>query len=103
MVAAVAMLDPETAAKITEPPTLTCNSPPGRRPTQGATPRKSSVERLVRLMISPIQRKRGIAESSALRPLHTRMGLAIATIRSRGQPRRTKKQKAQVRKKPKPE
>src|SRR2546425_356947 len=41
MVAAVATLEPETAAKIAQEKTLATASPPGRKPTQRATAVKS--------------------------------------------------------------
>src|SRR4029078_13441756 len=61
MVAQVAALDPETAAKIAQPTTFVWSSRPGRRCIHGARPLNMSSLRRVRNRISPIQMKRGRA------------------------------------------
>src|SRR5205809_2691048 len=61
MVAQVAALEPDTAAKIAQPTTLVCSKRPGRRCIHGARPRNMSCDRRVRNRISPIQMKRGRA------------------------------------------
>ena len=66
MVAQVAALDPETAAKIAQPATLTCSSRPGRRCIHGARPRNMSSDSRVRNRISPIQMNSGSAVSVQL-------------------------------------
>ena len=66
MVAQVAALDPETAAKMAQPTTLVCSSRPGRRCIQGARPLNMSWLRRVRNRISPIQMKSGSAVSVQL-------------------------------------
>ena len=68
MVAAVAAEDPDTAAKMPQPSTLTCTSRPGRRRTQGARPLNMSSARRVRYRISPIQMNSGRAVSAQLAP-----------------------------------
>ncbi len=59
MVAAVAAEEPETAAKIAQPRTLTCSSRPGTRPSQGASPENMSCDRRERSRISPIRMNSG--------------------------------------------
>ena len=66
MVAQVAALEPETAAKIAQPTTLVCSSRPGRRCIHGARPRNMSWLSRVRNRISPIQMKSGRAVSVQL-------------------------------------
>src|SRR5580765_8881949 len=66
MVAQVAALDPETAAKMAQPTTLVCRRRPGRCCIQGARPRNMSWLRRVRNRISPIQMKSGRAVSVQL-------------------------------------
>src|SRR4051812_46390315 len=66
MVAQVAALEPETAAKIAQPTTLVWSRRPGRPCTQGARPLNMSVLRRVRKRISPIQMKSGNAVSVQL-------------------------------------
>ena len=61
MVAQVAALDPDTAAKIVQPTTLVCSRRPGSRVSQGASPWNMSSDSLVRNRISPIQMKSGSA------------------------------------------
>src|SRR6187455_1328053 len=61
MVAQVAALEPETAAKMAQPTTLVCSRRPGRRCIQGARPLNMSWLRRVRNRISPIQMKSGRA------------------------------------------
>ena len=61
MVAAVAAEEPETAAKIPQPKTLTCNSRPGRPFIQGARPVNMSSDNRDRNRISPIQINSGKA------------------------------------------
>src|SRR5437763_3998611 len=66
IVAQVAALEPETAAKIAQPTTLVWRSRPGRRCIHGARPRNMSWLRRVRNRISPIQMKSGSAVSVQL-------------------------------------
>ena len=61
MVTAVAVDEPETAAKMPEPITFTCSRRPGSRRTQGARPVNMSSDRRVRNRISPIQMNSGKA------------------------------------------
>src|SRR5664279_3776851 len=61
MVAQVAAEEPDTAAKIAQPITLTCNSRPGSFCTHGAKPSNMSSDNLVRYRISPIQMNIGSA------------------------------------------
>ena len=61
MVAQVAALEPDTAAKIAQPTTLTCSRRPGSACIHGARPLNMSRESRVRNRISPIQMKRGRA------------------------------------------
>src|SRR6476619_3540610 len=63
MVAQVAALDPETAAKMAQPTTLVCRRRPGRRCIHGARPLNMSWLRRVRNRISPIQMNSGSAVS----------------------------------------
>src|SRR3954467_4596300 len=63
MVAHVAALDPETAAKIVQPMMLVCSKRPGSRESHGARPLNMSSESRVRNRISPIQTKSGSAVS----------------------------------------
>src|SRR4249920_1073811 len=66
MVAQVAALDPDTAAKIAQPTTLVCSRRPGRCCTHGARPRNMSLDKRVRNRISPIQMNSGSAVSVQL-------------------------------------
>src|SRR3954471_13638046 len=66
MVAHVAALEPETAAKIAQPTTLVWSRRPGRRRIHGARPLNMSSLRRVRNRISPIQMKSGSAVSVQL-------------------------------------
>src|SRR5437764_4503589 len=66
MVAQVAALDPETAAKIAQPTTLVCSRRPGSRCIHGARALNMSWLRRVRNRISPIQMKSGRAVSVQL-------------------------------------
>src|SRR5687768_10995166 len=63
MVAQVAALEPETAAKMVQPMMLVCSRRPGRRESQGASPLNMSSESRVRKRISPIHTKSGSAVS----------------------------------------
>ena len=63
MVAQVAALEPDTAAKIVQPMMLVCSSRPGSFCSHGARPLNMSSESLVRKRISPIHRKSGSAVS----------------------------------------
>src|SRR3954451_3140670 len=63
MVAHVAAEEPDTAAKIPQPITLTCVSRPGSHCTHGDRPRNISSDSLVRNRISPIQMNNGSAAS----------------------------------------
>jgi hypothetical protein len=76
MVAQVAEVDPETAAKMPQPTTLTCMRRPGSRVSQGARPWNMSSESRVRKRISAIQMKRGSAVSAQF-PLAPHMVVAI--------------------------
>src|SRR5450759_5221075 len=80
MVAAVAALDPEIAAKMPHPITLQCMSLPGRPVSQGARPRNMSSEMRLRNSISPIQMNSGSAVSDqlALDP-HTVVAMSFPT------------------------
>ena len=60
----VAADEPEIAAKIEQPTTLTCRSRPGSRPVQGARPWNSERESFVRNRISPMTMNSGSARSS---------------------------------------
>ena len=64
MVAQVAAEEPDTAAKMAQPMTLTCSSRPGSRCTQGASPANMSSDKRVRKRISPIQMNIGSAVRS---------------------------------------
>src|SRR6218665_587728 len=66
MVAQVAALEPETAAKMVQPTTLVCSRRPGRPCTQGDRPLNMSCDSRVRNRISPIQMNRGKAVSVQL-------------------------------------
>jgi hypothetical protein len=66
MVAQVAALDPDTAAKMVQPITLVCNKRPGRPCTQGARPLNMSWLSRVRNRISPIHTNSGSAVSVQL-------------------------------------
>src|SRR4029079_19492193 len=66
MVAHVAALEPDTAAKIAHPTTLVCSRRPGKHCTHGARPRNMSLDRRVRNRISPIQMNSGSAVSVQL-------------------------------------
>src|SRR2546423_10791836 len=61
MVAQVAALEPDTAAKMAQPATFVCSRRPGRRCIHGARPRNMSCDRRVRKRISQIQMKSGRA------------------------------------------
>ena len=63
IVAQVAALEPETAAKIVQPMMFVCSRRPGSRESHGASPLNMSSESLVRKRISPIQTKSGSAVS----------------------------------------
>ena len=78
MVAHVAEVDPETAAKMPQPTTLTCMRRPGSRVSQGARPWNMSSDRRVRKRISAIQMKSGSAVSAQL-PLapHTVVAITV--------------------------
>ncbi len=76
MVAHVAAVDPETAAKMPHPTMFTCMRRPGSRVSQGARPRNMSSERRVRNRISAIQMKRGSAVRAQL-PLAPQTVVAI--------------------------
>src|SRR5712672_3287182 len=60
----VAADDPEMAAKIEQPMTLTCSSRPGSSAAHGARPLNSDCESRVRNRISPIRMNSGRASSS---------------------------------------
>src|SRR5215203_3302072 len=60
----VAADEPEIAAKIEQPTTLTWSSRPGSRPVQGASPWNSERESFVRNRISPMTMNSGSAKSS---------------------------------------
>ena len=66
MVAQVAADEPDTAAKMVQPITLVCSSPPGRRLTHGARPLNMLSLSLVRNKISPIHTNNGRAVSVQL-------------------------------------
>src|SRR3546814_9259615 len=63
IVAVVAADEPETAARIPQPITLTCISRPGIRVIHGESPLNMSSARRVRNRISPIQMNSGSAVS----------------------------------------
>src|SRR5512134_405674 len=63
IVAQVAEDEPETAAKMPQPKTLTCIRRPGSQPSHGARPSNISSESLVRNRISPIHTNSGSAAS----------------------------------------
>src|SRR3954451_16868624 len=63
MVAQGAADEPDTAAKIPQPKTLTCTRRPGSHCSHGAKPRNISSDNYVRKRISPIQMNRGKAAS----------------------------------------
>ena len=64
IVAQVAALDPDTAPKMPQPRTLTCNSRPGTFTNHGARPVNIPSEILERKMISAIHTKSGSAAKS---------------------------------------
>ena len=66
MVAQVAALLPDTAAKMAQPTTFTCNRRPGSDCIHGARPRNMSCDKRVRKRISPIHTKSGSAVSVQL-------------------------------------
>ena len=66
MVAQVAALEPDTAAKMVQPTTLVCSKRPGSACIQGARPLNMSCDRRVRNKISPIQTNKGRAVSVQL-------------------------------------
>src|SRR3989337_1825824 len=70
MVAQVADEEPDTAAKMPQPKTLTCIRRPGSQPSQGARPSNISSDKRVRNRISPIHTNSGRAASvqEALEP-----------------------------------
>ena len=77
MVAAVAADDPDTAAKIPQAKTFTCNSCPGRRFIQGDSPVNISSDRRERNRISPIQMNSGSAVRVQLdEPVQMRVSIA---------------------------
>ena len=78
MVAQVAALEPDTAAKIAQPATLTCSSRPGSACIHGARPRNMSWLSRVRNRISPIHTNSGSAVSVQLEAL-PQMVTAIAS------------------------
>ena len=63
MVAHVAALEPDTAAKMVQPMMLVCSRRPGMRESHGARPLNMSSESRVRKRISPIHTKSGSAVS----------------------------------------
>ena len=72
IVAQVAAEEPDTAAKIVQPITLTCSKPPGKRCTQGAMPRNNDSDNLLKNKMSPIRTNKGrVTNSSAFRRDHT--------------------------------
>src|SRR5918999_4041260 len=66
MVAAVAALDPETAANIAQAAILECRSPLGNGPSQAEIVRYMRSEMPLRTRISPIMMKSGTATSTKL-------------------------------------
>ena len=66
MVAQVAALEPDTAAKMPQPITLVCSSRPGTLFNHGAKPLNMSAVSLERNKISPIHKKSGKAVSVQL-------------------------------------
>ena len=60
----VAADEPEMAAKIEQPMTLTCSSRPGSSAAHGERPRNSDCDSRVRNRISPIRMNSGSASSS---------------------------------------
>src|SRR5713226_8034549 len=62
----VAADEPEMAAKIVQPMTLTCSSRPGSSAAQGERPRNSDCDSRVRNRISPIRMNSGRASSSCV-------------------------------------
>ena len=76
MVAAVAADEPETAAKMAQPKTLTCRSRPGTSFIQGASPLNMSSDSRERNKISPIQMNSG----SAAKAQENFPGLIIAFV-----------------------
>jgi len=66
IVAAVAADDPDTAAKIAHPKTLTCNNRPGARPSHGAKPENMSWLSRDLNRISPIKINNGKAANGQL-------------------------------------
>ena len=56
--------EPDSAAMIPQPTTLTCRSRPGSQATQGARPENNCSDRRERNRISPIQMKSGSAVSA---------------------------------------
>ena len=60
----VAADEPEMAAKIVQPMTLTCSSRPGSSAAHGDRPRNSDCDSRVRNRISPIRMNSGSASSS---------------------------------------
>src|SRR3546814_20905953 len=73
IVAVVAADEPETAAKIPQPITLTCISRPGIRVIHGESPLNMSSARRVRNRISPIQMNSGSAVSDHDQDCHQRV------------------------------
>ncbi len=65
-VAAVAADEPEMAANMVQPRTLTCISRPGRKAAQGASPLKSDADKRVRKRISAMRMNSGNAISDSL-------------------------------------
>ncbi|MQM40038.1 hypothetical protein KBTX_04080 [wastewater metagenome] len=66
MVAAVAADEPDTAAKMPQPSTLTCSRRPGRRRSHGASPAYMSSDSRERNRISPIHTNSGSGASDQL-------------------------------------
>ena len=62
----VAADEPEIAAKIEQPMTLTCSRRPGSSAAHGASPRNSDCDSRVRNRISPIRMNSGSASSSCV-------------------------------------
>ena len=62
----VAADEPEMAAKIVQPMTLTCSRRPGSSPAQGERPRNSDCDSRVRNRISPMTMNSGSASSSCV-------------------------------------
>src|SRR5476649_1277525 len=81
MVAVVATLEPQIAANNAHPRTFVCTSRPGRKLTQGDSPRNRRREMSVRKIRSPIHMKSGTADISQLSALLHIVPLTMAPIR----------------------